>query len=84
MAFDLHIHIDSESLEANVVESIVRRDHVSPEEAVLRVLREKGALSPAQEMIGAFSSPEDLAIMDEAMQHVRELRASDQLRDFGL
>jgi len=35
MTLDLHISIDSLSPEGQVVESIVSRNHVSPEEAIL-------------------------------------------------
>jgi len=86
MTFDLHIHIDDRSPESYALESIIRRDRVSPEEAVRRALRHPALAkrTPADEMIGAFSSPEDAAIIDEAMQSVHELRDTDRLRDFEL
>ena len=84
MTFDLHIHFDSQSPEGHVVESIVSRDRVSPEEAVLRVLREKGRPTPAQEMIGALSDPESIAILDEVVAEAYRMRRLDQTRDFGL
>ena len=44
MTFDVNMSIDSQSPEGNVVESIMARDHVTPEEAIRRVLR---GLQPA-------------------------------------
>ena len=86
MVFDIHVHIDSQSLEGHVLESIVNRENVSPEEAILTGLRHPALAqrTPAEDMIGAFSRPEDAAAIDDAMQYVRELRATDQLRDFEL
>lgn len=86
MTFDIHIHIDDQSQEALNLETIINRDGVSPEEAVRRILRNVtiSSNSPGEEMIGAFSSPEDIALMDEVMKSVQELRASAQLREFGL
>jgi len=86
MAFDLHITIPDNSVEANVLEAMVNRDHVTPEEVVRRALRQMVVpeLTPAQELIGAFSSPEDAAVLDQAMASVREHRADyDRVRDFG-
>ena len=82
MAYDIHIHIDSQSLEGHVVESIISRDHVSPEEAVLRALRHPALAkpTPVDEMWEAFSSPKDSASMDEAMESVRELRGDHSAR----
>jgi len=87
MNYDIaQLHITDNSPEAQAIETIVNRDHVSPEEAVRRALRHPALAkpTPAEEMIGAFSSPEDMAIIDEAMQYVQELRESDRLRDFGI
>lgn len=85
MHFDLHITIADDSPEAHVVEAIISRDHVSAEEAIRRALRQLGAeeRTPAEKMLGAFSSDEDSAVMDEAMKHVRALRETDRLRDLG-
>ena len=78
MTFDFHMHIDSQSPEGHVVESIISRDHVSPEEAVLRILREKGRPNPEQEMIGALSDPESIAILDEVVAEAYRMRGQDQ------
>lgn len=87
MAFDLHITIPDNSPAAQVVQRVVASEHITPEQAVTRILteaaRQQGKKTPAEELIGAFSSPEDAAIIDAAMEHVRELRKTDQLRDFG-
>jgi hypothetical protein len=39
MTFDLHIHIDDQSPESYVLESIISRDNVSAEDAVRTALR---------------------------------------------
>jgi len=36
-----------------------------------------GKKTPAEEMLGAFSSDEDSAITDEAMKHVQAIRKTD-------
>ena len=41
LSFDVSIHIDDLSPEAYVVESIMNRDLVSPEEAIRRALRQR-------------------------------------------
>ena len=86
MTFNLHICIDSQSPEGHSLESMVSRDHVSPEEAIRRALRHPALAkrTPAEEMFGAFSSPEDVALIDEVMEYVRELRETDRLRDFDI
>ena len=84
MTFDLHIHIDDQSPESSALEFIMNRDQVSPEEAVRKVLREEGGPSPAQEMIGALSDPESVAILDEVITEAYRLRGIDRPRDFGL
>jgi hypothetical protein len=39
MSFDIPLHIENNTPEAQVIEAIIRHDHVSPEEAVRRALR---------------------------------------------
>jgi len=80
MVFDLHIHIDDRSPESDALESIVSRDRVSPEEAILRMLREMGRPSPAQEMIGALADPASIAILDEVVSEAYRMRSLDQPR----
>jgi len=67
------------SPEGRAIEATIGGDHLtSPAKAVFRVLRQQaGVKTPIDEMRGAFSSPEDSAIVDEAMKHVRELRKTD-------
>jgi len=68
------------------VESIVTRDNVSPQEAVIRLLKQLAETqqSPAEKMWGAFSSPEDSQMLDEIVDEAYKRRLSDQPRDFGL
>lgn len=84
MTIELHMQIDSATLEGNVLESIVNRDHVSPEEAVLSLLRRMSERNPAQEMIGALSDPESRQMLDEVVSEAYKLRSRDHPRDFGL
>ncbi len=86
MAFDLHINIPENSPAGQAVRRVVVTENLTPEQAVRRILTDaaKGqAKTPAEEMWGAFSSDEDSAITDEAMKHVRAMRQTDRLRDFG-
>ncbi len=87
MSFDIsNLHIADGSPEGQVVEAIISRDHVSPEEAVRRALRQLAlpGRSPAEQMWGAFSSPEDSAMLDEIVAEAYERRLADQPRDLGL
>ena len=87
MPFDIpNLHIEQNSREGQNLQAIIQRDHVSPEEAIRRALRNPAVAlkTPGQEMIGLFSSDEDRALMDEVMELARERRNLDQPRDFGL
>jgi len=85
MPFDLHLTIPENSPEGQVVAAIVNRDHVSPEEAVRRIIRDAGdKRSPAQRMIGLFSRDEDAALLDEVMELTDESRKTPTTRDIGL
>jgi hypothetical protein len=88
MAFDIHLTIPEDSLAAQVVQRVVASEHITPEEAVTRILTEAAKLhgkkTPAEELIGAFSSPEDREVFDRAMESAKAYRAQfDRLRDFG-
>jgi hypothetical protein len=88
MAFDLHITLSESSREVQIIQQVATQEHITPEQAATRLIIEgaklHGQKSPAEQMWGAFSSEEDSAITDEAMKHVRAMRQTDQLRDFGL
>jgi hypothetical protein len=74
------LQIDENTPEGRALKAIVRRDHVTPEEAVRKALRTLARPTPAEEMIGAFSSPEDAALLDEAMEIARQARKIDEER----
>jgi hypothetical protein len=74
MTFDLHIHIDSRSPEGHVVESIVARDHVSPEEAVRLALRRPDRAS-RQSKIAA----PPIAVLDDVEELSRTYSLSDHI-----
>jgi hypothetical protein len=40
MTFDIHLHIEDKSPEGNALEAIVSREHLSPEEAILHLLKQ--------------------------------------------
>jgi hypothetical protein len=88
MAFDLHITISESSPAGQAVQRVANAEHITPEQAVTRILTEAAKLqdqkTPAEMMLGAFSSDEDSAITDEAMKHVRAMRQTNALRDFGI
>jgi hypothetical protein len=84
LAFDIpNLHIEQDSPEGQNLQAIILRDQVSPEEAIRSALRQVPATSPADQMWGAFAGAEDSSVLDEAMKHVKELRETEQLRDFG-
>jgi len=90
MALELHITIQEDSARWRAVRQVAETEHISPEQAAERLLDEaveahlSGKKTPAQELIGAFSSPEDVAAIDAAMAAVREHRHDyDRVRDFA-
>jgi len=85
MTIDLHICLESESPEGKIIETIASRDNVSPEAAVMHLLREmvNRKDTPAEQMWGAFSSPEDAALIEDVAREAYERRLLDQPRDFG-
>ena len=79
MGFDIpNLHIDESSPEGKRVREIMDREGVTPEEAVRLGLRhDEKEKTPAEAMIGMFSSPEDLAIFEDAMSFVAEAREAE-------
>ena len=86
MPFDLHFSIPDDSQEAQVILRVATTEHLTREQAARRLLAEgaklHGKKTPAQEMWGAFSSPEDTAMLDEIVTEAYALRLADQPRDF--
>ena len=81
--YDIQLQIDVNTPEGRVIETVVRSQNVSPEEAVRTVLRQRAQKTPAESMLGAFSSEEDVALIDEVMGLARARRTKDEPRDFG-
>ncbi len=81
--YDIHLRIDQNTPEGRVIEQVVQSEHISPDEAVRNVLRQRAGKTPAQAMLGAFSSAEDVKLIDEVMELARERAKADQPRDFG-
>lgn len=88
MPFDLHISLPDQNPAVHAVQLLATTEQITPEEAATRLIiagaKLHGKKTPAEEMLGAFSSDEDSAITDQAMKHVRAMRQSDRLRDFGV
>lgn len=80
-----HLTIDEDSPEGRSLRFIMLRDGVDASEAVRRILRGPSAAqkTPAEEMLGIFSSAEDSAAMDAAMELVNERRKLDEPRDLA-
>jgi len=88
MAFDLQITIPEPSPAADAISRLAADNHITPAEAAVKLLDEVAKLHdkplPGEELIGLFSSPEDSALIDEAMAMAQERRKLDEPRDFGL
>jgi hypothetical protein len=88
MPFDIHISIPDKSHAVAVVQQLAAAEHITTEQAAAQLLiegaRHHGKKTPAQKLIGSFSSDEDAAAIDEAMAVVHAHRADfDRVRDFG-
>ena len=87
MAYNYHVPKDS--LQERYIERIVAEQHITPEEAISQALDEglkwnlTGKKTPAEAMVGAFSSEEDSVVLDEAMNQLQIMRQRDRLRDCG-
>jgi hypothetical protein len=80
-----NLHIEPDSPEGQGLEAIIARDHVTPEEAVRKLLREASPKrNSALRMIGLFSGAEDAAIMDEVIRLNQESRTTPSSRDIGI
>lgn len=77
MGYDIKdLHLNEDSPEGRALGQIVAREGVTPEEAVRLALRTAELpKTPAEEAIGLFSSPEDLAIFEEAMALAKDPRS---------
>jgi hypothetical protein len=88
MGFELHITLPEDSKEAQAIHQVALAEHVTPEQAAKILLAEgaklRGAKTPAEEFIGAFSSPEDAALLDEIVAEAYAMRRASEPRDFGL
>lgn len=78
-----------ENQNGQIVRHMAARKHETPKQLLDRItdvdLRGVDRIrTSVEEMIGAFSSPDDSAIIDDAMRSVREYRKTDRLREFGL
>ena len=96
MAFELLIHIEEDSLRGRVLQAITAEQHVTPEEAALQMLdagivdRVKGGAAaasdktPAEMLMGLFSSPEDAALIEEVTSLAYEGRRAEAAQDAPL
>lgn len=88
MAFDLHLTLPEDSPVAQAVRRVAASEHISHEAAAEQLISQGAELrvkrTPAQEMLGAFGSPEEVALLDEVMEIVHARRAADLPRDLDL
>lgn len=76
----LTLSIEENTPQARSIEAFAEAEHVSPEEAALKLLaalpvpRKSKATPEAMQIFGAFNSPEDVALMDDVMELVMEQR----------
>ena len=68
MTFDVLLHIDDQSPEGSVVQSIMRRDSVSPEEAVMSLLK----LSADPDNYDHIFTPELIAKLEAEEEEARD------------
>ena len=90
MAFEFRITIPENSPEEAFVLQVAAAEHITPEQAGHRLFIEalKAHLTPnqtpAQKLLGAFSSDEDSEAIDRAIQVVRDRRPDhDAIRDLS-
>ena len=87
MALNVHLTLPEDSPAARAILRIVDAEHVAPEEAATRILAraaERERLTPAEELIGALSSPEDSEILERAMASAKAHREKfDVVRELG-
>lgn len=69
MGFDVPLHIPDSTPEADLVARVMQAERLNPAEAVLSILRRASqADSPALAGCGLFSSAEDAAALDAAVE----------------
>ena len=78
MSYQITLNIAEDSEAGRLIESVAARERLSREEAALQLIegaRQPRAAHPdAYKIIGAFSSPEDVALMDETLELIMEER----------
>ena len=78
MSYQITLNIAEDSEANRLIERVAAREQLSREEAALQLIegaRQPRAANPdAYKIIGMFSSPEDIAIVDEAMELIMEER----------
>jgi hypothetical protein len=84
MGYDIRLNIPDDSPQAKNIAELAMRDHISREEAALRLLaasRGESSLESARSFVGAFASPDDAAILDDALKLAMEDRERRNLRN---
>lgn len=84
MALNIHLQFPEDSPEAKMIYLVANQSKITPEAAAAQLIAE-GAIhhrTPAQLMLGAMSSDEDAAILDEIVKEAYENRLKYQPRDF--
>ena len=88
MTYELTLSIAESSPQGQNIESYAASERISREEAALRLLattkRPSRATPAARRILGAFSAPEDAALMDEVIEiihHDRERQKAEMPLD---
>jgi hypothetical protein len=78
MSYELTLHIPDNSPQEHNIEAIAEAEHITREEAALRLLAVPKAAHKATpealRIVGLLSAPEDAALMDEVMELVTQER----------
>jgi len=79
MSFDIPAHIEPE------IKQYAQAQHITVDEAIVKLLKVGlGKKTPAQAGLGLFSSPEDAAALDAAVELAYEERRRPSQRLAGL
>lgn len=93
MNFDIPLHIETDTPEARAIEAVMKRDHVSAEEAVRRALRgvviegqktsstDQASKKPGELLFGLYADEPDL--MQRISEDSRKARNAEVVKHYG-
>ncbi len=75
MSFDISLQIPNNSPEAILVETVMASEHITAQEAILKILRNSAPPpNAALAGLGLFSKPEDAKLLDDVVAQAYEER----------